>query len=591
MKKLATIFIALLVAMVSMFGGLIGCNREEVEKVDSEKTQLYVGVYNAGFGTEYVKDLKERFEAEYEGVSFEKDKMGVQIVMRDVEQGGVFLGQIGSRDIPEVFFTSNADYYQFYDRGYILNIDDVVTENPTAYGDNGTIESKMTEEAKKFFETDEGYFAVPYVTSYEGIVMNVKIWEDEGLYFAKGGAPSEFCTFTQTNNDNPATLPEGVTKWNDDLYEFTGTGEKSAGPDGKYGTSDDGQPATYEEFLIFCDNCYANGVQAFHWAGRWPQTISKVGISMVADFEGIDQMKLNYTYEGMATSLVDVDSNGNVTPLPAQKIDNSNGYLLAKQEGKYQVLKFWEELLHSNNYFNPTVSLDTKNHETSDAIADFVTGGILSGKTKIATLLDGTWFWNECQLSVDVVEQATDGQLNKDNMKFQMMAFPKATMQKVGEPMTMCIDGTSICAINSRTPSWKVDLAKKFVRFAFTNESNIKFTEITSCLRDFDYTEPSNYLQNNYFAKNLYEMNKSANRMLTASDNPMYIYNAVNFYNSEIFWSSEINGTLYNVPCTAMVKENVSAESYFNGMQNYRNKEDWDTLYSDYYYYNALNNN
>ena len=138
----------------------------------------------------------------------------------------------------------------------------------------------------------------------------------------------------------------------------------------------------------------------------------------------------------------------------------------------------------------------------ADAIADFVTGGILSGKTKIATLLDGTWFWNECQLSVDVVEQATDGQLNKDNMKFQMMAFPKATMQKVGEPMTMCIDGTSICAINSRTPSWKVDLAKKFVRFAFTNESNIKFTEITSCLRDFDYTEPSNYLQNNYFASN-----------------------------------------------------------------------------------------
>ena len=29
MKKLATIFIALLVAVITTFGGLIGCNREE----------------------------------------------------------------------------------------------------------------------------------------------------------------------------------------------------------------------------------------------------------------------------------------------------------------------------------------------------------------------------------------------------------------------------------------------------------------------------------------------------------------------------------------------------------------------------------
>ena len=581
MKKLATIIIALLVAVIAMFGGLIGCNREEAEKVDHKRTQLYVGVYNAGFGTEYVKDLKKRFEAEYANESFESGKKGVQVMIRDVEQGGVFLGQIGSRDIPEVFFTSNADYYQFYDRGYILNIDDVVTKDATAYGDNGTIESRMTEEAKKFFKTEDGYFAVPYVTSYEGIVMNVKVWEEEALYFAYGGAPSEY----QRTNPNCDPALEGT--WSDELLNFTGTGLKSAGPDGKYGTNDDGQPATYEEFMLFCKNCYGSGVQAFHWSGRWPQTISKVGIPMVADFEGIDQMKLNYTYDGTAKNLIEVDKSGNITRLPEQKIDNSNGYLLVKQEGKYQVLKFWEELLHSENYFDVTKSLGTKNHETAEAIAEFVSGGIITGKKPIAMLLEGTWFWNECQSSIDVIKQATDGKLNKNNMKFQMMAFPKATMEKVGEPMTMLIDGTSICAINSNTPSWKLDLAKKFIRFAFTNESNLKFTEITSCLRDFDYSAPTDYLGNNYFAKNLYQMHTSAERLLTASDNPMYIYNAVNFYNSEIFWSSEVSGTFYNVPCTAITKEGENAITYFNGMKNYRDKDYWDGLYSDYYYYNA----
>lgn len=581
MKKLATIFIALLVAVITTFGGLVGCNREEAEEIDYNKTQLYVGVYNAGYGTEYVKDLKARFEAEYENESFEDGKTGVQIMIRDVEQGGTFIGQINNLTIPEVFFTSNADYYQFYDRGYILNIDDVVTKNATAYGDIGTIESRMTEDAKNFFETDDGYYAVPYVTSFEGIVMNVNVWEEEALYFAKGGAPSEY---QRTNaNCDPALSGE----WSEDLLYFTGTGAKSAGPDGKYNTYDDGQPATYEEFLLFCDNCYANGVQAFHWAGRWPQTISKVGISMVADFEGIDQMKLNYTYDGTAKDLIEVDDSGNITRLPEQKIDNSNGYLLAKQEGKYQVLKFWYDLLHSQNYFDANTSLNTKTHDSTDASDDFVTGGILTGKKKIATLLDGTWFWNECQPAIDVVRESTNGRLNKDNMKFQMMSFPKATVDKVGEPMTMSIDGTGICAINSKTPTWKVDLAKKFVRFAFTNESNLKFTEITSCLRDFDYTAPTGYLSNNYFAKTLYQMSNSADRMLCASDNPMYLYNAVNFYNSEIFWSSQVGGTFYNVPCTAMTKEGESATTYFNGMKNYRTKSYWDTLYKDFYYYNA----
>ena len=156
MKKLSTLFIALMIAVVSMFGGLIGCNRESAEKIDTSKTQLYVGVYNAGYGTEYVKDLKRRFEKEYEDVSFEDGKVGVQVMIRDVEQGGVFIGQINNLTIPEVFFTSNADYYQFYDRGYILNINDVVTKDPNAYGDNGTIESRMTEDAKKFFKLQDG---------------------------------------------------------------------------------------------------------------------------------------------------------------------------------------------------------------------------------------------------------------------------------------------------------------------------------------------------------------------------------------------------------------------------------------------------
>ena len=582
MKKLTTLLLALLVCACSMLGGLTGCNREEEEAFNEEASHLYVGLYNAGYGTEYAKDLKKRFEEFYVNESFEEGKKGVQIHLSDVPQGNAFYGNITSSDV-EVFFTSNTDYYQFVNQHYLLNIDDVVTGSMERYGETRTIESRMDEEAKKFYQTDEGYFAIPYVNSYSGIAMNVDLFESKQLYFAKGGCPSEYLR-TNENCDDALSFPAGVTSWNDSMYEFTGTGEKSAGPDGKYGTPDDGEPATYEEFFRFCDNCYDSNVQAFHWPGKFAWTFSQPMIQMIADYEGREQMGLNYNFTGVAKTLIDMDANGNITKLPDETITPATGYRLSHQESKYYVLDFVKQLLDSKNYYDEETSLENATHTHTDAQDDFVAGGFLEGKQEIALLIDGEWWWNEAQPAFDVVDAATNGEFTAQNRRFKMLSFPKATNDKVGEPFTVLMNSDSVCAINAKIDSSKIKMAKEFVKFAFTNASNLQFTKITSCIRPYEYDTPAGYKEGlNYFAKTVVETYETAEKCFVGSENNIYIYNSFNFFNQENFWSTTIGGDDFDTPVVALAKSGKTAVEYFRGMSEFKSQDFWNRTYSNYF--------
>ncbi len=577
MKKLITALLAL-TTVFGTVGGFSACGRAEGEKFDEKKSHLYIGIYNAGYGDEYAKDLKARFEAFYATESFEAGKTGVQVHISDVAQGNALVDKIAVSTAAEVFFTSNLDYYQYVDRGLVLNIDDVVTDKLNKYGENSSIEDRMDKNVADFYKTDNGYYAVPYVASYSGMAMNVDLFEEKELYFAKGGCPSEYL------RTNSACDPALEGEWDESMYVFTGKGEKSAGPDGKYGTSDDGEPATYEEFFAFCEHCYDSDVQAFHWPGKYDWTFSQPMIQMIADYEGAEQMALNYSFKGTAKSLIQVDEDGTVTKLPDTEITSATGYKLAQQAGKYYVLDFVEKLLQNKKYYNEGLSLKNKAHTHRDAQTDFVAGGHLPKQKEIALLVDGEWWWNEAQPSFDTVATYTNGKYTAENRRFKMLSFPKATNEKVGDPFTVLIDSTSVCAINASIPSSKIKMAKEFVKFAFTNASNLQFTKLTSCARPFDYEYSDGYLEGlNYFQKSVVETYAKASECFVGSKSKLYIYNSFDFFNMENFWATKIGNSDFDMPVTAFARNGKTAIEYFNGLQKVKNKENWDYEYSRYY--------
>lgn len=69
MKKNLAVF-AMIAAMVVPFSACGG----QGNGIDETKTQLYVGVYDGGLGTDSVYSMAKRFEAKYADYSFEEGK-------------------------------------------------------------------------------------------------------------------------------------------------------------------------------------------------------------------------------------------------------------------------------------------------------------------------------------------------------------------------------------------------------------------------------------------------------------------------------------------------------------------------------------
>jgi hypothetical protein len=177
-------------------------------------------------------------------------------------------------------------------------------------------------------------------------------------------------------------------------------------------------------------------------------------------------------------------------------------------------------------------------------------------------------------------------------MRFELLSYPKATNEKVGEPFNMLISTHAIAGINKKVDASKVTLAKEFFQFAFTNASNLQFTKITSCARPYTYTFPTGYLDGlNHWAKTLLQKYNEIQRCPEGSTNTMYIYNSFNFFNSEIFWESSIDGKLTGgIPTFILAKKgallkdvNITAQQYFAGMSQYKTKTYWDNLYRNFY--------
>lgn len=188
--------------------------------------------------------MKARFEEFYAEESFEDGKKGVQVLIDNNQYTGFnFINNL-SESYNSVFFTENVMYYDFVNKGLFEDITTEMTTPLTEYGDERSIEDKMYGGYIDYYKTDDGkYYELPFYEAYPTIAYDIELYETRNYYFAKGGAPSEFCEFTQSNNTDKATGEFSG-------YKYVGAiGARSAGPDGKYGTNDDGLPATYDKFL------------------------------------------------------------------------------------------------------------------------------------------------------------------------------------------------------------------------------------------------------------------------------------------------------------------------------------------------------
>ena len=562
MKKIGLLVIMLLTTI-----SLVACNIDRIgedEDADLGKTQLYIGNFDGGYGDEWLEKVKARFEEKYKDVSFEEGKKGVQVIIRNSKN---FVGVTLQNEIQglqqDIFFTESVYYYDFVNQGLLLDMTDVI-EQPLNYefvegventnDETISIEDKMRQGHVDFLKTPEGsYYGLPFYEANYALIYDVDLFEDELLYFAKEGQGNSFGFITDLEM------------------------ERSAGPDGDFATTyDNGLPATYEDFFKLADYMVRKNIVPITWAGNVQNYVSSLLTSFWTDFEGRDQMMLNYTFDGTADNIV-TGFDGDTPIVESREITTQNGYLTyGNQLGRYHALSFLEQLLSNPAYYNSSLVFSpAQTHR--DAQDSFLSGKYLSNNDTIGMLIDGTWWQNESGNVFDALEQAYGSDASKENRRFAVMPIPKVNEDHLGE-YTVYEANFSMAFINANVEPWKQPLAKAFMQFVHTNESLVEFTKTTNTFRPFEYDmEQSDVDALTPWGQSLYHLHENASYVTPYAYNQVYLKNISTYANELDIWNSLVGGnSIYNIPSTAMFNDDVTAKAYFDGLQRFWNQSYWE---------------
>ena len=453
MKK--KMFSVILCIVLGLSSGLLGCGVVSTvnNQIDKTRTQIYVGVYDAGVGTEFIESAKQKFEQKYKDESFEPGKKGVEVRIDSQRQyAGSTLGSIIKSNTNEIFFTESVDYYSLLAQNALVDISDIVTEKLTDFGETRSIEDKMYDEHKSYFKSAASgnkYYAVPFYESYTGIIYDKELFNDNYFYIGADG--------------KSYVNAEGMT------LEGENVG-LSAGPDNDISTTfDNGIAATYDEFFTLCDHIADCGVIPFIWSGQFQYYANWVGTNLWADYEGKKNMSANFQVKGKVDDLVQsVNGDGTLTFMPETEIKEDNYYLLGRQAGRYYAVDFLRRVVRSGHYdstycFSPSTS-------QSSAQQEFLYSNRSMSKTPIAMMFEGSWWENEATPTFNLMSQTLKNSGKKDR-QFGFMPFPKATPEKADQKQkqTLLAVGEAAAFISANTKPEKLELVKLFLQFCRTD--------------------------------------------------------------------------------------------------------------------------
>jgi ABC-type glycerol-3-phosphate transport system substrate-binding protein len=550
--KKIIIFCLIIISAMSFFG----C---EDSGIDKTKTQLYVSIYGGGVGYQWLYRYRDKFEELNKDVSFEPGKKGVQLIM-DTSKGDK-LKAIASSQY-NVIFTGGVKYNDLAAQNLVLDITDIITEVNT---DGKTIESKLPEIQKQALTVFGGkYYALPHYEFYPGITYDVDLFDKKALFFDRDG--------------NWTNL----------------SGDLSCGPDGEYGTYDDGLPSSHEEFFDLCDQMLRVNVTPFIITGQYVSYADFIPESILPVYCGADEFMLNFTFDSTKKGTLSGDDlitteiitgwDGDIPIIERKVITPETGYLTYQQAGKYYALKFLERI-----FSNPAYISDKRTSTLShlDAQEEFIMSSLEN--KPIAMLIDGTYWYNEAHDSGAFDRSLFYGEKAK-NRRFAFMPLPSQITGTVtegnGKPMVLVDDALGYAVINAniKNNSNLVALAKKFLKFCYTDENLQDFTVTTGVFIgvNYDLTQ-AQYDSLDYFCKSVYDLKFGSDLVTPISDSKIFVYDQSSFtYYHEGYFPATLNQRHFSNPAAAFTSTiPYTAKEYFSAMKV--TESVWNQRYSRYF--------
>ena len=548
MKAKKIMSLAMVAALSLSSFAAVGCNRggNTGDEGDPDKTKIYVGVFEGGYGAAWAEAAAARFEAIYGDTIIEEGKTGIDIIVKAHKSfNGPSLATSPASWTQDIYFTELlTSYNTLVNEGAILEITDIVTETLSAYGENTSLENKMNPDRKAWFKTEDNkYYGIPYYEGAYTLNYDIDLFEEECLFFAENGVD----------------------------FIATPGAPKSKGPDNLPNTVDDGLPATYDDFFRLLDKMVDKSITPIMWAGNFKNYLHQTMMSLWADYEGKDNATAHFTFDKERT--IDVvssfDDSGN--PVITQtSVTAETGYKVFKQPGLYYALEFLERIVTNEAYYDYNDCFGTM-VDNLTAQSNYIHSK--PSGNPIGILVEGGWWYNEAKAAFDSLADRY-GEEQKDR-HFGVMTLPKATSAQVGESQTLYDILCSASFINAKIEPHKIEMAKKFLQFCYTQESCVEFTKNTSATLPYDYTMTTEDLAaTSSFGQQNYALHNTTTYFLPTNRSDLFLAKPA-LAEAPAFWQTFKYG---NLPCEELVN-GVTAKEYFEDISNYYNQTTWVTAY------------
>lgn len=467
MKKLLALLMAVIISLGTF--SLVGC-APKGPGIDEGKSQLNVGLFQAGLGREWMDQAVADFEAKYANVSFEDGKQGVQVhVDHKVAEFKPGTFQTNVRNLTNaIYYLDQTNYTNYISGGYLRDITDIIDND--VYDANGNLlnigydleNQKLVlpqEGAKSILDimnpdyvdnlkyTNEKYYAIPYYLSISGIIYDADLWSTEKLFLYK--EEDEY------GERMGATLEEVEAGQNADGREV------GYGPDGVKGTTDDGMPETWEDFMEVLKSMQAT---PFIWSGAERYQRKYVYDYIWANYEGYDNYLKNFTLEE------DVNT-------------------LAEQQGRKAAIKALYDIVDNNYYYSEW-------EDTDEYMSELKFIRSVNETEKIAMLMDGG-YW-EVNMIDEFKSMGSNPALGWGKRNFKLFPIPNfvgtqgvANQTVFGPEVLVGTCNNSLVMIpetykgkNAITDS----LAELFLYFTHSREQMVQFTAYTGgCIKPYDF--------------------------------------------------------------------------------------------------------
>ena len=528
MKK----FLAALLGIIMMLT-CVGCTNPPSPAGDGNDVVIKFIVSDGGIGSEWLNKANQRFMDQYADKDYGNGKVGVYC---DITKNLPSPANMSTDGYHVYFFDRSSKVSGLAAQRNVLDITEIVQEKyDVRDGETLSIEDKIPEEYRNFCKSLDGkYYAVPFTEVYGGLTYDKHLFDKYGLYFAKPDAEETY----------PIESQKFGTSFN--LIMPKDNANKSCGPDGIYGNSDDGLPSSVYELLALCDHMKTTlNISPFQLSGKYLNYINFFMDGIMTSLQGYDRAYRMYSLEGeieVVTGYTDENLLGSIDYLkkPITKVINiteETGYYTTRTVEQYYA-EALVEIFEKEGYFAKSNALTTTSHITAQE--QFINSDY-DGNEKIAMLMEASYWNNESTI--------------RDNFKMFYALYPEVTDREIawmslpvniansvtgeegtkttngieetvkGERATLIDTSRSAIAFNRKiedNPSL-YEAVKDWILFFNTDYELSKFTLESGLARPLNYQVSKEDMPGmNFFRSSLWQLRADANVLRYEGNNETF---------------------------------------------------------------------